>query len=147
MGVGMNSERAARVSECLRMSLAGEIAFPEVLSRLGALGVERYHADYSRGETTYYGIDGASLVLRMGEEEEEIGREFFREEVAGAVRQSQRGEHTYHEFVEKTMRAGCVGYFVQLTGGRVLYFGRNGECHEETFPAVVAAGVGGKSGE
>lgn len=37
------------------------------------------------------------------------------------------------------MAAGCVGYFVQITGQQVLYFGRNGECHIELFPAAIAA--------
>ncbi len=32
------------------------------------------------------------------------------------------------------MAAGCVGYFVQITGRRVIYFGRSGESHVEQFP-------------
>jgi uncharacterized protein YbcV (DUF1398 family) len=52
------------------------------------------------------------------------------------VRQSQRNEHTYLDFIRKTMAAGCVGYFVQITGRRAIYFGRNGESHVELFPTA-----------
>jgi hypothetical protein len=30
--------------------------------------------------------------------------------------------------------AGCVGYFVQITGARVQYFDRRGEFQTELFP-------------
>jgi hypothetical protein len=32
--------------------------------------------------------------------------------------------------------AGCVGYFVQITGQCVQYFGRKGEVHTEWFPGA-----------
>ena len=66
------------------------------------------------------------------------GGEFSAAAVEAAVRQSQRNEHTYAEFVQKTMAAGCVGYFVQITGKQALYFGRQGEVHVEKFPSVPA---------
>ncbi len=50
--------------------------------------------------------------------------------------ESQRGEHSYGDFLRKTMAAGCVGYFVQIAGRRALYFGRNGESHVELFPSA-----------
>ena len=34
------------------------------------------------------------------------------------------------------MAAGCVGYFVQIAGRRVLYFGRRGEIYTELFPGA-----------
>jgi hypothetical protein len=36
--------------------------------------------------------------------------------------------------VKQTIAAGCVGYFVQITGRQVIYFGRKGEMHIERFP-------------
>ncbi|HZZ30013.1 MAG TPA: hypothetical protein VFE46_18600 [Pirellulales bacterium] len=65
-----------------------------------------------------------------------IGQEFSAPAVEAAVRQSQRNEHTYEDFVRKTMAAGCVGYFVHITGRHALYFGRKGETHLEPFPAT-----------
>ena len=50
------------------------------------------------------------------------------------MRQSQRNEHAYADFVRKTMAAGCVGYFVHIAGRHAVYFGRKGEQHVERFP-------------
>jgi uncharacterized protein YbcV (DUF1398 family) len=130
----MKPEHTAVIQECARASLAGEITFPEVVSRLAAIGVERYHADFTRSEATYYLTDGDSLVVQVPHEPHKIAMEFSPSAVEAAVRQSQRNEHTYVDFVRKTTAAGCVGYFVQITGRRAIYFSRNGDSHTELFP-------------
>lgn len=130
----MSSDSIEVIEECARGSLSGELNFPAILAKLSSVGVERYHADYSRAEITYYFTDGASHVVSSPHSPQEIGAIFLPEAVASAVQQSQRGEHSYRDFVHKTMEAGCVGYFVQITGQKVIYFGRNGDCHTEHFP-------------
>lgn len=130
----MNSQTVATIESTVRASLAAEIAFPEVIRRLAEVGVERYHCDYSRQEITYYLASGESHVVAASHDAHPTGLEFQAEEVAAAVRRSQRGEHTYRDFVRETMAAGCVGYFVQITGRQVIYFGRNGDSHVEHFP-------------
>lgn len=130
----MNAEQTQVIHGCAQGALAGEIAFPEIVGRLAKIGVERYHADYSRQEITYYLADGDSLVVPSPHPAHTIGIEFSPAAVEAAVRQSQRNEHTYLDFIRKTSAAGCVGYFVQITGRRVIYFGRNGESHVEHFP-------------
>jgi uncharacterized protein YbcV (DUF1398 family) len=135
----MNEEQVAAVKECLRASLAAEITFATVVARLSAMGVERYHADYSRQEVTYYLPNGDSLVLAAQHKAQPCGDVFSAAAIAEAVQRSQRNEHTYAEFVQKTMAAGCVGYFVQMAGRCGIYFGRDGDCHVEHFPAVPAA--------
>jgi uncharacterized protein YbcV (DUF1398 family) len=134
----MNSEQIATLQTCSRGALTGELTFPEIVGRLNALGVERYHADFSRGEITYYFPDGDSLVVPTPHAAHPTGTEFSATAVEAAVRQSQRYEHTYPDFIRKTMAAGCVGYFVQITGRRAIYFGRRGESHVELFPSVLA---------
>ncbi len=133
----MNSEQTRIVSECAAGSLAGRLTFPEVIARLAEIGVERYHADYCRQEITYYLANGDSRVVEASHPNYEIDREFSGEAIAAAVRQSQRDEHTYLDFIRKTMAAGCVGYFVQITGRRAIYFGRNGDNHIERFPQAL----------
>jgi uncharacterized protein YbcV (DUF1398 family) len=130
----MNEEQTQILEVCVRGALAGELTFPEIVGRLIGIGVERYHADYSRHEITYYFPDGDSLVVATTHPSHPTGTEFSASAVEAAVRQSQRNEHTYLDFIHKTMAAGCVGYFVQITGRRVIYFGRNGESHVEHFP-------------
>ena len=134
----MKAEAVQVMIDCSQGSLSGELTFPEIVGRLEAIGVERYHADYSRQEITYYLADGDSLVVPCLPAADDTAMEFSAEDVEAAVRQSQRNEHTFVDFVRKTMAAGCVGYFVQITGRRVHYFGRRGEIHTEHFPPAPA---------
>lgn len=132
----MNAEQVQTIQACAQGALAGELAFPEIVRRLAESGIERYHADYSRQEITYYFPDGDSLVVAAPHPSHPTAAEFSPSAVETAIRQSQRNEHTYLDFIRKTMAAGCVGYFVQITGRRVIYFGRNGELHVEHFPPI-----------
>jgi uncharacterized protein YbcV (DUF1398 family) len=136
-GKSMNAEQMQVAQACARGSLSGELTFPEVVGRLAAIGVERYHTDYSRHEVTYYLPNGDSLVVPLPHPPHETAEQFSPSAVEEAVRQSQRNEHGYVDFLRKTMSAGCVGYFVQITGRRAIYFGRNGECHVEVFPSAA----------
>ena len=133
----MNQEQIAVIQECASLSLQGNISFGDVVGRLMGIGLERYHADYTRHESTYYMPDGESLVVPMNHPPDPIAKTFSSAGVESAVRQAQRGEIFYPEFVKQTMAAGCVGYFVQITGRQVIYFGRNGEQHIERFPPGV----------
>lgn len=130
----MNPHAISILETCATGALANTLTFPEIVGRLAEIGVERYHADYCRQEITYYFSDGESHVIGTGHEPHPIGREFSAAAVGDAVGQSQRNEHTYRDFLRKTMAAGCVGYFVQITGRRAIYFGRNGDSHVEHFP-------------
>lgn len=122
------------VADCARASFNDEMPFPAIVARLIGAGVERYHVDYTRSEITYYLPAGPSHVVVMDEPVCPIAQAFDAAAVASAVKQSQRQEHTYRDFLRKTMQAGCVGYLAQLTGRRVLYLGRLGDCHVEYFP-------------
>lgn len=132
----MNAEQSQVIQGCAQRALTGEFTFPEIVDRLARIGVERYHADYSRREITYYLTDGDSLVVATPHPCHITAVEFTASAVEAAVLQSQRNEHTYLDFIRKTMAAGCVGYFVQIAGRRVIYFGRNGDLHVEHFPSV-----------
>ncbi|WP_437227626.1 DUF1398 domain-containing protein [Planctomicrobium sp. SH661] len=132
----MNADKQQVLEKCAAGALKGELTFPEIIGLLAEIGVERYHADYTRQEITYYLTDGDSLVVASPHPDYETAEEFSAAAVEAAVRQSQRNEHTYLDFIQKTMSAGCVGYFVQITGRRVIYFGRTGDCHVEHFPTT-----------
>lgn len=132
----MNATTTAVLHGCAQGALQGKLTFPEIVAQLTEIGVERYHADYSRQEITYYFPDGDSLVVVAPHPPHTTEDIFSPSGVASAVRQSQQNEHSYLDFIRKSMAAGCVGYFVQITGRCVLYFGRKGECHVEHFPPV-----------
>lgn len=133
----MNQEQIDVMQACADGALSGVLNFPQILGLLSEAGIERYHADYSRSEITYYFPDGASHVVSTPHPKSETAKEFSAQHVADAVRASQQGEHTYLDFIRKTMGAGCIGYFVHVTGGSVIYFGRHGETHTERFPAMT----------
>jgi uncharacterized protein YbcV (DUF1398 family) len=132
----MNQEHITIIQECATLSLEGKISFGDVVRRLMDIGLERYHADYTRQECTYYMPDGQSLVVPVPHDADEIADRFLASAVEASVRQAQRGEIFYPEFVTQTKAAGCVGYFVQITGRQVIYFGRNGDQHIERFPTA-----------
>jgi len=130
----MNDQQTQVAQECADGALNGKLTFPEIIGRLSEIDVERYHADYSRQEITYYFPNGDSVVVATAHSSLPTGVTFSAGDVEAAVRQSQRNEHTYLEFIRKTMSAGCVGYFVQITSRRVIYFGRHDDFHIEHFP-------------
>lgn len=132
----MNQGLISAMHECCTRSLRGELTFPDVVRKLQAIGVERYHADFSRHEITYYLPSGESQIEPTGWHVGQIAEVFSANAVEAAVKQIQRGEILYTEFLQKIMAAGCVGYFVQITGRRVLYIGRHGDFHVEPFPSA-----------
>jgi len=133
----MRPDRVLTVYECVRAATTHEMNFPQIVAQLAAIGVERYHVDYSRLETTFYFADGESLVTAMPHDgPAAIGEDFLPTAVSQAIGRSQRNEHTYADFVRQTMAAGCVGYFVHIAGRHAVYFGRHGQAHVEPFPTA-----------
>jgi uncharacterized protein YbcV (DUF1398 family) len=130
----MSIDRFAQLDACLADARSGALKFPQIVERLLAIGVERYHADYSRNETTYYWPDSESRVVTVEYPTVPMADAFSAAGVEAAVRASQRGEIDYPEFVRRTKAAGCIGYFVLLTGRQCQYFGRRGETHVEIIP-------------
>jgi uncharacterized protein YbcV (DUF1398 family) len=122
------------IEECARRSHGGDIDFATVVARLTAVGVESYHADYRRGELTYYLPRSESHVVRMYSTVPAIADAFDVDSIRAAVRGAQGGVVKYPEFVQRTSLAGCVGYIVWIAGRHVQYYGRRGEVHVERFP-------------
>jgi len=139
----VNSLIVQTINHCVDGAKTGTLQFPQIVQELAGVGVERYHTDYSRCENTYYWADGTSHVVALPPEASTIGQKFDQPSIAAAIGQSQRGEHLYADFLQKTRSAGCVGYCVFITGRQVQYWGRHGECHVERFPhqAVDATGM------
>ncbi len=131
-------DAVAVMKECKELSLQGRIPFPEVVRRLHEAGVERYHVDLTRDETTYYLPCGESHVFATGAPCESIAEWFDAAAVEGAIWAVQRGEIIFPEFLRRIRAAGCVGYFTQIAGQRVQYVGRTGDMHVEPFPTAKA---------
>ncbi|MBU0799960.1 MAG: DUF1398 family protein [Alphaproteobacteria bacterium] len=125
----------ALLHECATRSHAGTITFPEVVMKLMSAGVESYHVDFYRGETTYYMPDGTSHIEPTPMPAAQIANDFSASAMEEAVRGAQSGILKYPEFLKAAMAAGCVGYLTAITGKRVIYSGRTGDAHTEFFPS------------
>jgi uncharacterized protein YbcV (DUF1398 family) len=120
--------------ECTEASDAERITFPQVVGKLMAAGVERYHADLVRAERTYYMPGGESVVTPGHALDAAPATAFSASGVEAAVRAIQAGKIEYREFCARIAAAGCAGYIVSLAGRRAVYYGRTGETYVEPFP-------------
>jgi len=117
-----------------RQSYEGSIHFGQVIGHLMSAGVESYYADYRSPSITYYLPSDENISLALKVPQLKIAHAFDKEAIQNAIRGAQRGEVKYPQFLELSMKAGCIGYFVWITGRHVTYHGRNGETHIEPFP-------------
>ncbi len=124
------------IEDCTAGSDAARYTFPQVVMKLMAAGVERYHADLVRAEKVYYLPDGSSHGMAAAPVAGGFATAFSAAGVDAAVRAVQAGKVNYQQFCELVAAAGCVGYFVSLSGRRAVYYGRGGETHVEPFPAA-----------
>ena len=123
------------VKECTTGSDDGTLTFPQVVMKLMAAGVERYHTDMCRAEKTYYMPNGDSHVVAAAAAGMPA-QQFSAAGVDSAVRAIQAQTISYKEFCDRIVAAGCVDYVVSLVGRRAVYSGRTSENHVEPFPAA-----------
>jgi uncharacterized protein YbcV (DUF1398 family) len=132
----MDAKIKAVAKECTEGSDDGSLTFPQVVQKLMAAGMERYHADLCRGEKTYYMPDGGSVIVPSAALKGKPAHNFSASGVETAVKAIQRGQTSYIEFCEQIFAAGCVGYFVSMAGRRAVYYGRTCETYVEPFPGA-----------
>lgn len=122
--------------DTLHASENGQRTFPQVIQALTAVGVESYHADFVRGEDTFYLANGRTHIEKMKLPVTVIAENFSPEPLVETVRAVQADQIRYPDFLSRAMAAGTTGYWVYLTGRKVVYFGRKGEFHVEHFPGA-----------
>lgn len=123
------------IAECTAQSLAGRIAFPQVVAKLVSGGVERYLADLVGRQKISYGVGGGVHTEPLPFDGPEVARAFDGTAVKAAIEGSQQGRIDYQTFLRRVMEAGCSHYEVYLTGRKAIYLGRDGGQHIEHFPA------------
>lgn len=137
----MDERVKAAVRELTAALEQERIAFPDAVQALLAARVERCHADFCTGMTTYYMPDG-SVEIAAGRIIA-AGADFLGEPVKEAVYAVEHGEIGYRVFCDRLAAAGCVGYLVSLAGRRSVYYGRTLAAHVEWFgppPGIVPPG-------
>lgn len=132
MGIATNTPA---IEECIRLSFADKITFPEVVKKLAAIGIERYHADLGRLENTYYSLSGEIVQHALPlKDPPVIAEEFAQAGVVEALRAIQSRKIDYGEFLLRIMTAGAASYDVYFGGRKAIYSGRKGEFYVENFP-------------
>ncbi len=126
------------IEDCVAASHAGTRSFAEIVGALVARGIESYRVDYRQRSSTYFLPGGEWHEVALATPNVPIAEAFDAEALITAIRGSQRGQVKYPEFLERSMRAGCVGYTAWLAGRRVVYVGRRGESHVEQFPGSAS---------
>lgn len=132
----MDGETQAIIEAGVAASLAGSGNFGEHVAALMARGVESYRVDYRQRSSTYFMPSGASHTVTFAAPDQPIADAFDPPAIVAAIRGSQQGVVKYPEFLQRSMRAGCIGYVVWIAGRHVSYFGRRGETHVELFPSA-----------
>jgi uncharacterized protein YbcV (DUF1398 family) len=118
----------------INRSLAKAITFPEILATLQKEGVESYHVDFLRNEYRYYARNGESFVTNVALVHDGVAREFSADKLENINKRVQAGQAWYPDFVREGAAAGCAYYIVYLYGGKVRYFGRDGDEYIQHFP-------------
>lgn len=121
------------IKECEQLSM-NDVAFPEVIKRLAAAGIERYFVDLSGLRKLFFNKSGESLILTFDFSGPAIAELFDAQSVAASVKDIQQKNISYKDFLRRIMAAGCSHYEVFISGRKVLYFGRDGNHHIELFP-------------
>lgn len=132
----MNTATHDVLVECTEASTNERITFPEVVGKLIGAGVERYTADLTRAEKTYYLPNGENETMKMYAISNAPAQHFSAEDVQAAVRAIQQQTIKYRGFCDRIAQAGCVGYMVSIPGKRAVYYGRTGETYVEMFPGA-----------
>ncbi len=129
----MTSELQQLIEISMKNSHRTPGGFGALIGTLAAHGIESYRVDFREGSATHFLPSGASHRVSLAESQGAIADAFDDAALAAAIRAAQAGELLYPEFVERSQRAGCIGYAVWIAGRKVAYFGRRGETHVEYF--------------
>ena len=118
------------------------LPFPQVVSRLLAVGVTRYHVDFVSSSVTTYGPD-ATFVRVDIPRYASPGNTWNVDNLRSAIRHAQQAassgdtSYNYEGFVKRVVSEGGVtDYTAYLEGKRVLYMGAMGDTHVEWFPGA-----------
>ena len=130
----MNADTVHRMA---RATLSGTLPFPDIVGRLLAEGVEYYRIDYVARQMWFYGSEGGIVVSPLGFEDlPAVAAGFNAPALREAIFDSQRNSQEFRQFSHRAVQAGVQGYYAFLHGKRVIYLGRQGEQHVESFPGA-----------
>lgn len=134
----MNATWKDTARACLNGAETGAMNFPQIVATLIEAGFDGYAVDLRAATATCYRPDGDHVALAAEKPIGAVVERFDAEAVRGAIREAQQEApgYSYPGFCAKVAAAGCAGYLVSFPGRLVLYFGRDGQAHQEYFPGA-----------
>ncbi|WP_413580716.1 DUF1398 domain-containing protein [Bdellovibrio sp. HCB288] len=111
--------------------------FPVLAEVLRQAGVTMNRWTLPACQSVYLFKEGS--IVQQGEpllKGQEIIPKFDQTALIKALRTDQAGNSNFPEFLRAAWSAGVVGYDVDFTARKVVYYGVNGESYIEDYPAV-----------
>lgn len=124
------------IEECIALTLAEKLKFPEVIKRLYTEGVESFICDLVGLKIHYFSTKGELYTLSLAYKAAPVALRFDAAAVEKSIINRQKEEITYMQFLDQIIAAGCTHYEVFIAGKKVIYFGRDGSQHIQLFPGV-----------
>jgi uncharacterized protein YbcV (DUF1398 family) len=108
--------------------------YPDLVSKLIAIGIQSYTVDVVTGTVLYRLADGEN-ILHFNNGERNIAANFSEEKTVQAIRNNQQGKSDFPTFMNEIAIAGIRFYEATLNGNnkRVTYVGSNGS-YQEMIP-------------
>jgi uncharacterized protein YbcV (DUF1398 family) len=128
--IPMNTKIA---KECSKLSEEEKITFPEVIAFLDQAGIESYVTNILVPSKIYYAENEAYETPLNYKVKLEVAHFFNQKDIEEAVFSIQANKITYQEFLKKIAESGVIFYIVFIKGKKVIYFGRKGEQHVESW--------------
>lgn len=123
------------MQENIKAAYENASSYPELVTKLIAVGVESYTVDVASGNILYRFAAGEHILHYGSAALRVIAGAFNEVNVIKAIRDNQQKKSTYPEFMDAIAQAGVRFYEATLTGNnkRVSYIGVQ-EKYEENIP-------------
>lgn len=127
---------AQKLAMSIRPLSAGFPVLAEVLRQAGAL-INRWSLPSCQ---SIYLMNNNEAVVQQGTPlitGSYLIPQFNQEALILAIRKDQAGHSTFPEFLQASWEAGVIGYDVDFTARKVIYYGVYGESYVEEYPVVT----------
>jgi uncharacterized protein YbcV (DUF1398 family) len=114
------------------ISPAGALNFSEFVATLEQTLVDYCRVDILEGRMIFVAEDGEVYSDTL-ELKDKIAEKFDDGGIRQAILDNQLDRLSFKDFVSQLMNCGVVSYTIHLSGRKVIYFGKNGDCCYENL--------------
>ncbi|QDK43919.1 hypothetical protein DOM22_01445 [Bdellovibrio sp. ZAP7] len=114
------------------ISPTGALSFSEFIASLEQTLVDYCRVDLLEGRLIFVADDGEVYSDTL-DIKSDIAEKFDDGGVRQAILDNQLDRLSFKDFVSALMSSGVVSYTIHLSGNKVIYFGKNGDCCYENL--------------